>query len=87
MMRTIFVIGILLLCAFVAGWFTVQRDEEGTTIRINRDEIRQDARQAIQKGVSTLARTVRSTLGPRGRNVIPRSEGGLAGVGVTDSPR
>ena len=30
----------------------------------------QDARDAIQKGVSTLARTVRSTLGPRGRNVM-----------------
>ena len=30
----------------------------------------QDARVAIRKGVSTLARTVRSTLGPRGRNVM-----------------
>lgn len=30
----------------------------------------QDAREAIRRGVSTLARTVRSTLGPRGRNVM-----------------
>ena len=30
----------------------------------------QDAREAIRSGVSTLARTVRSTLGPRGRNVM-----------------
>ena len=30
----------------------------------------QDAREAIQRGVSTLAKTVRSTLGPRGRNVM-----------------
>ena len=30
----------------------------------------QDAREAIKRGVSKLARTVRSTLGPRGRNVI-----------------
>ena len=30
----------------------------------------QDAREAIHRGVSTLARTVRSTLGPRGRNVM-----------------
>jgi len=30
----------------------------------------QDAREAIRQGVSQLARTVRTTLGPRGRNVI-----------------
>jgi chaperonin GroEL len=30
----------------------------------------QDARQAMQRGVSKLARAVRVTLGPRGRNVI-----------------
>jgi len=30
----------------------------------------QDAREAIRRGVSQLARAVRSTLGPRGRNVI-----------------
>ncbi len=49
-MRTIFVVGIILVCAFMAGWFTIQRDEEGTTIRINRDEIRGDTRQAIDRG-------------------------------------
>ncbi len=55
-MRTLFVIGILLVCAFLAGWFTVQRDDEGTTIRINRDEIRGDARQAIDRGRELLDR-------------------------------
>lgn len=30
----------------------------------------QDAREAIQRGVTKLARTVRTTLGPRGRNVM-----------------
>ena len=55
-MRTIFVIGVLLLIAFLAGWFTVDRDQEGTTIRINRDEIRQDARQAIDRGREFLDR-------------------------------
>src|SRR5690242_8069014 len=30
----------------------------------------QDAREAIKRGVSILARTVRTTLGPRGRNVM-----------------
>src|SRR3954467_13552519 len=30
----------------------------------------QDARQAMQRGVSKLARAVKVTLGPRGRNVI-----------------
>jgi hypothetical protein len=49
-MRTIFVVGMILVAAFMAGWFTIQRDEEGTTIRINRDEIRGDTRQAIDRG-------------------------------------
>ena len=30
----------------------------------------QDARQAMQRGVAKLARAVKVTLGPRGRNVI-----------------
>src|SRR3974377_1295216 len=30
----------------------------------------QDARQAMQRGIAKLARAVRVTLGPRGRNVI-----------------
>ena len=55
-MRTLFVIGLLLVCAFMAGWFTVHRDEEGTTIRINRDEIRGDARQALDRGREILDR-------------------------------
>jgi hypothetical protein len=53
-MRTIFLVGIILVAASMAGWFTIQRDEEGTTIRINRDEIRGDARQAIDRGRELL---------------------------------
>ena len=30
----------------------------------------QEAREAIRRGVSILAKTVRSTLGPRGRTVL-----------------
>src|ERR1700728_193484 len=33
-------------------------------------EFDQDARQSLQRGVAKLAKTVRVTLGPRGRNVI-----------------
>ncbi len=55
-MRTIFVIGILLVCAFMAGWFTIHRDDEGTTIRFDRDEIRGDTRQAIERGRDFLDR-------------------------------
>ena len=30
----------------------------------------EDARKALQKGVDTLADTVKITLGPKGRNVV-----------------
>lgn len=53
-MRTIFVIGLILGSAFMAGWFTVNRDEEGTTIRFDREEIRNDTRAAINKGKDYL---------------------------------
>lgn len=55
-MRTIFIVGILLVCAFMAGWFTVHRDDEGTTIKFNRDEIRGDTRQVIDRGREFLDR-------------------------------
>jgi len=42
---------------------------------------REDAREAIKRGVSKLARTVRSTLGPRGRSVI--YDRGFGSPGVT----
>ena len=49
-MRTFFVIGLVIVCAFMAGWFTVHRTDGETTIRINRDEIKSDTRAAINRG-------------------------------------
>jgi hypothetical protein len=54
MLRTIVFFGILAGCAFMAGWFTIQRDEDETTIRFNREEIRADASKAIAKGRELL---------------------------------
>ena len=50
MFRTIVILGILAVCAFMAGWFTIHRDDQETTIRFNRDEIRADTSNAIAKG-------------------------------------
>ncbi|QDV68460.1 hypothetical protein Poly24_21690 [Rosistilla carotiformis] len=55
-MRNIFILGILVVAAFMAGWFTIDRDGEQTTIKINRDEIRQDAKVAIERGKEYLDR-------------------------------
>ena len=38
----------------MAGWFKVNRDGDRTTIEINRSEIRQDARKAIDRGRELL---------------------------------
>ena len=53
-MRNLFIIGVILLGAFMAGWFKVNRDGDRTTIEINRGEIRQDARKAIDRGRELL---------------------------------
>ncbi len=55
-MRNLFIIGMLLVGAFMAGWFKVNRDGERTTIEINRTEIRSDARKAINRGREILDR-------------------------------
>jgi hypothetical protein len=55
-MRNILIIGMVLVGASMAGWFKVQRDGERTTIEINRDEIRSDAKQAIDRGREFLDR-------------------------------
>ena len=34
----------------MAGWFTIHRDGDRTTIQIDKSEIRQDARGALDKG-------------------------------------
>jgi len=40
----------------------------------------QDALQAIRRGLNVLARAVKATLGPRGRNVVIRGNSAPAGV-------
>lgn len=55
-MRNLFIIGTLLMGAFMAGWFKVNRDGQRTTIEINRDEIRGDTRNAIARGREYLQR-------------------------------
>ena len=54
MFRTIVILGILALCAFMAGWFTIDRNENETTIRFDRDQIRADTSKAIAKGREIL---------------------------------
>ena len=53
-MRNLMIIGMLLVAAFMAGWFKINRDGENTTIEINRNEIRQDAESAISRGRAYL---------------------------------
>jgi regulatory protein YycI of two-component signal transduction system YycFG len=53
-MRNLFIIALLILGAFLAGWFTVNRDGERTTIEINKSEIRQDTKQVIERGKEFL---------------------------------
>lgn len=53
-MRNLFIIAVILMGAFMAGWFKVNRDGDRTTIEINRSEIRQDARKAIDRGRELL---------------------------------
>ena len=55
-MRTIFVIGLVLVCASMAGWFTINRENGETSIKINGDEFRNDARNAFSKGQEYLNR-------------------------------
>ena len=63
MFRTIVILGILLVVAFMAGWFTIQRDDNETTIRFNRDEIRADTRKAIAKGRELINQNVEEPSG------------------------
>ena len=54
MFRTLLILGGVAIAAFMAGWFTIDRSENETTIRFNRDEIRADASKAIAKGKELL---------------------------------
>ena len=53
-MRSLLLLGLAVGGAFMAGWFTIDRNEGRTLIEINRDEIRADTRQAIDKGRDLL---------------------------------
>lgn len=53
-MRTLLLLGLAVGGAFMAGWFTIEREGDQTRIGINKTEIRNDARQAIDKGRDLL---------------------------------
>ena len=53
-MRNLLVLGLMIGGAFMAGWFTIDREGDRTTIEIDRSEIRGDARKAIDKGRELL---------------------------------
>lgn len=54
MFRSLMILGALGVIAFMAGWFTIHRDDNETTIRFNRDEIRADTSKAFAKGREIL---------------------------------
>ena len=72
-MRTLFVFGLIATAAFLAGWFTISRDDEHTTIRFNRDEIRNDARGAIDRGREILNKKIQGQPGD-GTELVNQSE-------------
>lgn len=49
-MRNLIIFGMMLAAASAAGWFQVNRNGDNTTIEIDRAEIRNDARAAIDRG-------------------------------------
>ncbi|WDQ16976.1 hypothetical protein PSR62_00120 [Rhodopirellula sp. P2] len=53
-MRTILLLGLAIGGAFMAGWFTIERDGDKTRIEINKTEIRSDTRSAIDRGRDIL---------------------------------
>lgn len=65
-MRNLMVLGMLLVGASMAGWFTVNRQGDRTTIEIDREEIRDDARSALSRGRELLNRV--------------ESDGGVEGI-------
>ncbi|MEM6472969.1 MAG: hypothetical protein AAF802_25640 [Planctomycetota bacterium] len=76
MFRSLMILGVLAIAAFMAGWFTIHRDDNETTIKFNRDEIRSDTSKAIAKGRQIL----------NGDNVSPGSsqDGQAVGDGFYD---
>ena len=49
-MRNLLFLGMLVAAAFMAGWFQISKEGDRTTIEIDRNEIRSDARRAIDRG-------------------------------------
>lgn len=50
MLRNLIFLGMLVGAASMAGWLTIDRQDDQTTIQFNRDEFRNDARAAIDRG-------------------------------------
>ena len=50
MFRNIILIGMAVGAASMAGWFSINREGDQTTIQINKAEIAEDARRAIDRG-------------------------------------
>ncbi|MDG2220745.1 MAG: hypothetical protein P8L85_05160 [Rubripirellula sp.] len=55
-MRNLLIFGMLLIAASAAGWFRVNRQGDRTLIEINQNEIRNDARNVINRGREYLHR-------------------------------
>ncbi|SMP74776.1 hypothetical protein SAMN06265222_11833 [Neorhodopirellula lusitana] len=74
-MRTLLLLGLAIGGAFMAGWFTIERDGDRTRIEINKTEIRSDARQAIDKGRDILDKREQDQLAAQqgGYNANPTS--------------
>ncbi|TWT74235.1 hypothetical protein [Allorhodopirellula solitaria] len=53
-MRTLLFLGLAIGAAFMANWFTIERDGDSTRIDINKKEIRNDTKQAIDRGREIL---------------------------------
>jgi len=50
MLRNLIFLGMLVGAASMAGWLTIDRQGDQTTIQFNRNEFRNDARAAIDRG-------------------------------------
>lgn len=54
MFRNLILIGMVVGAASMAGWFSINREGDQTTILINKAEIAEDARRAIDRGRNYL---------------------------------
>jgi len=50
MFRNVIFLGMFVVAASMAGWFSINREGDQTTIKINRSEIRSDASRVISRG-------------------------------------